>query len=70
MGHRRPFTQLTNSAVLSLVATLLVKTPLESGRGVAKRALEEKLLSEKELEDILKPELITQPRRKPAKQKA
>ncbi len=48
-------------------ATRIAKMALESGRGVAELALEEKLLSEEELADILKPEHMTQPRRKPGK---
>lgn len=44
-------------------STRVAKQALETGRGVAELVLEEGLLSEAELEDILKPEHMTRPRR-------
>jgi aspartate ammonia-lyase len=44
-------------------ATRIAKLALESGRGVAELALEEGLLSQAELDDMLKPEHMTKPRR-------
>ncbi|MDM8552198.1 aspartate ammonia-lyase [Desulfobacterales bacterium HSG2] len=43
-------------------STRIAKTALETNRSVMELVLEEKLLSEKELEDILKPENMTRPR--------
>ncbi len=50
-------------------STRIAKKALESGRGVAELALEEKLLSQEELDDILKPEHMTKPRRPKVKPK-
>ncbi len=50
-------------------ATRIAKTALQSGRGVAELALEEGLLSQEELDDILKPEHMTKPRRPKVKSK-
>ena len=46
-------------------ATAVAKEALESGRGVAELILERGLLTPSELEELLKPEVITQPRALP-----
>jgi hypothetical protein len=46
-------------------STRIAKKALETGRGVMELILEEGLLDETQLEDILKPENMTRPQRRP-----
>lgn len=48
-------------------ATMIAKEAIASGRGVAELVLEHGLLDEKSLAEILRPEVLTQPRRLAAK---
>lgn len=44
-------------------ATMIAREAISTGRGVAELVLERKLLSQEQLEDILRPEVLTQPYR-------